>query len=153
MRPLYGGMFPVWSRQVGEVSTLSMQDPISDMLTRIRNGQAAGKMRVAMPYSRQKVAIAEVLVQEGYIRDHETESTDPTHPQLSIVLKYHEGKPVIDRIKRVSRPGLRVYKAKGELPIVMGGLGISIISTHRGVMTDRAARAAGHGGEVICTVS
>ena len=129
---------------------MSMQDPISDMLTRIRNGQSAGKVHVAMPLSKQKVAIAEVLKQEGYIRDYVTEEIEGAHPQLSVVLKYFDGKPVIDRLKRVSRPGLRVYKTKDELPRVMAGLGIAIISTSRGLMTDRAARVAGHGGEVVC---
>lgn len=132
---------------------MSMQDPISDMLTRIRNGQAAGKVRVTMPHSKAKAAIAEVLKQEGYIRDHAREDSEGAHPLLSVVLKYYEGKPVIDTIKRVSRPGLRVYKAKGELPAVMGGLGVAIVSTSRGLMTDRAARAAGHGGEIVCIIS
>lgn len=132
---------------------MSMQDPISDMLTRIRNGQSAGKARVMMPMSKQKAALAEVLKQEGYIRDYDREELEGSHPQLSIVLKYHEGKPVIDRIQRVSRPGLRIYKKKGELPRIMGGLGIAIISTSHGLMTDRAARAADYGGEVVCVVS
>ena len=132
---------------------MSMQDPISDMLTRIRNGQAAGKVHVAMPWSKQRSAIAEVLKQEGYIRDFVKEEIDGAHPQLSVVLKYYEGKPVISRIQRVSRPGLRVYKGNNELPRIMGGLGIAIVSTSKGMMTDRAARAAGHGGEVICVVS
>ena len=130
-----------------------MQDPISDMLTRIRNGQSAGKVVVSMPLSKQKVAIAEVLKQEGYIRDHVSEQIEGGHPELQIVLKYFDGKPVIDQLKRVSRPGLRVYKTKDELPRVMAGLGIAIISTSHGLMSDRAARAAGHGGEVICIVS
>ena len=132
---------------------MSMQDPISDLLTRIRNGQAAGKVHVSMPLSKQKLAIAEVLKQEGYISDYVKEEIEGAHPQLSIVLKYYEGKPVIDRIRRVSRPGLRIYKSTVELPQIMGGLGIAIVSTPRGLMTDRAARAAGHGGEVICIVS
>ena len=130
---------------------MSMQDPIADMLTRIRNGQAAGKVRVTMPVSKQKLAIAEVLKQEGYIRDFALEEDDES--QFSLVLKYYDGQPVIRELKRVSRPGLRVYKGKGELPTVMGGLGIAIISTSRGLMSDRAARAAGHGGEVLCVVS
>ncbi len=123
------------------------------MLTRIRNGQSAGKVRVTMPHSKAKAAIAQVLKQEGFIRDHAREDAEGVHPLLSVVLKYYEGKPVIDTIKRVSRPGLRVYRAKDELPVVMGGLGVAIVSTSRGLMTDRAARAAGHGGEVICIVS
>jgi small subunit ribosomal protein S8 len=131
---------------------MSLQDPISDMLTRIRNGLAAGKVRVAMPLSKQKRAIAEVLKSEGYIKDFAIE-TDEKKPQLSVVLKYYGGKPVIDRLKRVSRPGLRVYKGKHELPSVLGGLGVAIISTSHGLMSDRAARAAGYGGEVVCYVS
>ena len=131
---------------------MSMQDPISDMLTRIRNGQMAGKVRVTMPTSRQKVAIANVLRDEGYVRDVLTEEVEG-RPMLTVVLKYHEGKPVIDRLQRVSRPGLRIYKGKGELPRVLDGLGVAIISTSRGLMTDRAARAAGYGGEVLCYVA
>ena len=132
---------------------MSMQDPISDMLTRIRNGQAASKMVVSMPLSKKKAAIADVLKQEGYIRDYVKEEVEGRHPELQIVLKYFDGKPVIDQLKRVSRPGLRVYKTKDQLPRIMAGLGIAIISTSQGLMTDRAARAAGHGGEVICIVS
>ncbi|MEE9546011.1 MAG: 30S ribosomal protein S8 [Hyphomicrobium sp.] len=131
---------------------MSMQDPISDMLTRIRNGLAAGKVRVVMPLSKQKRAIAEVLKSEGYIKDFAVE-TDEKKPQLSVVLKYYGGKPVIERLQRVSRPGLRVYKGKHELPSVLTGLGVAIISTSHGLMTDRAARAAGYGGEVVCYVS
>jgi len=131
---------------------MSLQDPISDMLTRIRNGLAAGKVRVVMPLSNQKRAIAEVLKSEGYIKDFAVE-TDEEKPQLSVVLKYYGGKPVIDRLQRVSRPGLRVYKGKHELPSVLTGLGVAIISTSHGLMTDRAARAAGYGGEVVCYVS
>lgn len=132
---------------------MSMQDPISDMLTRIRNGQSAGKVHVSMPLSKQKLAVAEVLKREGYIAEFMKEEIEGTHPQLSVVLKYYEGKPVIDRIQRVSRPGLRIYKTKDQLPRVMGGLGIAIVSTPKGLMSDRAARAAGHGGEVVCVVS
>ncbi len=128
---------------------MSMQDPIADMLTRIRNGQQAGKVRVTMPVSKQKVAIAELLKSEGYVRDVLMEEVSGKK-LLTVVLKYYEGKPVIERIDRVSRPGLRVYKAKNELPRVLDGLGVAVISTSRGLMTDRAARAAGHGGEVIC---
>lgn len=131
---------------------MSMQDSISDMLTRIRNGQSAGKVRVMMPMSKQKSAIAEVLKQQGYIRDFGVENVQGKE-QLAIVLRYFEGKPVIDTLKRISRPGLRVYKRKDDLPTVMGGLGIAIISTPKGLMTDRQARAAGHGGEVVCIVA
>jgi small subunit ribosomal protein S8 len=128
-----------------------MTDPIADMLTRIRNGQAAGKKLVKQPSSKLKVAIAKVLKEEGYISDYSTETVG-SHTEMTIVLKYYRGSPVIENIKRVSRPGLRIYKSKDELPKVLGGLGIAIVSTSNGVMTDRAARAIGHGGEVICTV-
>jgi small subunit ribosomal protein S8 len=129
-----------------------MQDPIADMLTRIRNGQMAGKVRVTMPLSTKKRAIAELLKAEGYVRDFLEEDVDGKKV-LTVVLKYYQGKPVIDLIKRVSRPGLRVYKRKSELPQVLDGLGVAVISTSRGLMTDRAARAAGHGGEVLCYVA
>lgn len=131
---------------------MSMQDPIADMITRIRNGQGAGKVRVAMPISKQKAAIAQVLKDQGYIRDFSIEEIEGKS-QLAIVLKYFEGKPVIEMVKRISRPGLRVYKGQRELPKVMDGLGIAIISTSKGLMTDRQARAAGHGGEVLCVVA
>ncbi len=131
---------------------MSMQDPISDMFTRIRNGLSAGKVRVVMPMSRQKMAIANLLKEQGYIRDLASEDQDGK-PQLSVVLKYHEGKPVIEKIQRVSRPGLRIFKRKDELPTVMNGLGIAIISTSRGLMTDKSAREAGHGGEVVGIVT
>ncbi len=131
---------------------MTMQDPISDMLTRIRNGLAAGKVHVAMPLSKQKRAIAEVLKSEGYVKDFTVETVEGKQ-ELYIVLKYFDGKPVIDRLKRVSRPGLRIYRGKDELPSVLGGLGVAIISTSHGLMTDRAARAAGYGGEVICYVA
>jgi small subunit ribosomal protein S8 len=131
---------------------MSMQDPIADMFTRIRNGLSAGKVRVLMPMSRQKMAIANLLKEQGYIRDLASEDQDGK-PQLSVVLKYHEGKPVIEKIQRVSRSGLRIFKRKDELPTVMNGLGIAIISTSRGLMTDKAAREAGHGGEVIGIVT
>lgn len=131
---------------------MSMQDPISDMLTRIRNGLAAGKVRVAMPTSKKKLAIAEVLKSEGYIKDFTVEAVEGKQ-ELFIVLKYFEGKPVIDRLERVSRPGLRIYRSKDDLPSVLGGLGVAIISTSHGLMTDRAARAAGYGGEVVCYVA
>jgi small subunit ribosomal protein S8 len=131
---------------------MSMQDPIADMFTRIRNGLSAGKVRVVMPMSKQKMAIANLLKEQGYIRDLETEN-DAGKPQLAVVLKYHDGKPVIEKIQRVSRPGLRIFKDKNSLPTIMNGLGIAIISTSRGVMTDKAAREAGHGGEVIGIVT
>ncbi len=128
-----------------------MQDPISDMLTRIRNGQAASKVSVKMPSSKQKVAIATVLKAEGYVADFAV--AGDTKPELEVTLKYFEGKKVIDTIKRVSRPGLRIYKGANDLPKVMAGLGIAIVSTSQGVMTDRAARNASIGGEIICYVS
>ena len=130
---------------------MSMSDPVADMLTRIRNGQHANKASVTMPSSKQKVAIAKVLESEGYIAGYSV--SDDSKPQLTIELKYFEGRPVIAKIQRVSRPGLRIFKSKNELPSVDGGLGVAIISTSKGVMSDRAARAAGEGGEVICTVS
>jgi small subunit ribosomal protein S8 len=128
-----------------------MTDPIADMLTRIRNAQSAGKMEVTMPSSKAKMAIAAVMKDEGYITDYETSSD--AKPQLAITLKYYQGSPVIDELKRVSRPGLRIYKNKDELPKVLNGLGVAIISTSAGVMTDKKARAEGRGGEVICTIS
>lgn len=131
---------------------MTMQDPIADMLTRIRNAQAGAKKTVSMPSSRLKCAIAQVLKDEGYIDDFAA-SEEAGKATLTIELRYHEGKPVIDSIKRVSRPGLRQYRAKDELPRVMGGLGIAIVSTSRGLMSDRAARAQHIGGELICTVS
>ena len=128
-----------------------MTDPIADMLTRIRNGLAAGKVDVSMPSSKQKVAVCQVLKDEGYISDFSV-NAEGAKPELTATLEYFEGKPVIDSIKRVSRPGLRIYKSKDELPNVMGGLGVAIISTSQGLMSDRAARKAGHGGEVLCYV-
>jgi len=127
-----------------------MTDPISDMLTRVRNALGAGKTSVTMPHSKQKLAIAQVLKDEGYIVDFSKE--EGAKPSLTLELKYFQGHPVIEKIKRISRPGLRIYKGKDELPTVMGGLGIAIISTSQGLMTDRAARKAGFGGEVVCTV-
>jgi small subunit ribosomal protein S8 len=132
---------------------MSMSDPIADMLTRIRNGQRVNMESVVMPASSIKVAIAKVLREEGYITDYGVEELSGSKKQLRIDLKYFEGKPVIDRLKRVSRPGLRIYKKKNELPKVLGGLGVAIVSTSKGVMTDRAARDQGFGGEVICYVS
>jgi len=129
---------------------MSMQDPLADMLTRIRNAQMAEKSVVSMPSSKLKVAVASVLSNEGYISGYQV--TSEAKPLLSIELKYFEGRPVIEEIKRVSRPGLRQYKSVDQLPKVRGGLGVSIVSTNKGVMTDRSARAAGVGGEVLCTV-
>jgi len=131
---------------------MSMTDPIADFLTRIRNGQAAARTDVSLPSSKVKLALAQVLKDEGYIEDFST-SVDEGKTTLRLQLKYYRGKPVIDRIQRVSRPGLRVYKGKDELPSILGGLGVAIVSTSQGVMTDRQARAAGHGGEVLCIVS
>ena len=130
---------------------MSMHDPISDMLTRIRNAQRANKVAVAMPSSKLKVAIAKVSKEEGYVEDFAV-SAD-AKPVLEIQLKYYAGRPVIEQIKRVSRPGLRVYKGSGEIPTVMNGLGVAIVSTSKGVMTDRKARAAGIGGELLCVVA
>ena len=130
---------------------MSMQDPIADMLTRIRNGQAANKVAINMPSSKLKVAIANVLAAEGYIES--VKVLEGAKPELEITLKYFQGKPVVESIQRVSRPGLRIYKGKNELPKVMGGLGVAIVSTSKGLMTDRAARLAGMGGEVICYVA
>ena len=131
---------------------MSMSDPIADMLTRIRNAQVVQKTTVAMPSSKVKVAIANVLKDEGYIEDFAVaEASGKT--ELKIGLKYYAGRPVIERLERVSRPGLRVYKGKDDIPNVMNGLGVAIVSTPRGVMTDRKARASGVGGEVICYVA
>lgn len=130
---------------------MSMQDPISDMLTRVRNGQAANKVAVKMPSSKLKVAIAALLKAEGYVEDFAVDSE--AKPELEITLKYFQAKPVIEQIQRVSRPGLRVYKKKGEIPSVMGGLGVAVVSTSKGLMSDRAARKAGLGGEIICYVA
>lgn len=131
---------------------MSMSDPIADMLTRIRNAQGVNKTSVVMPSSKLKVAIARVLKDEGYIENFAV-AADAGKPVLSIELKYYAGRPVIERIERVSRPGLRVYKGKTEIPTVMNGLGVTIVSTPQGVMTDRKARAAGIGGEVLCYVA
>lgn len=129
---------------------MSLQDPIADMLTRVRNAQRADKNDVTMPASKLKKAVAEVLLSEGYISG--VSVSEATKPELTIELKYFEGNPVIETIERVSRPSRRVYVGKGELPSINGGLGIAIVSTSRGVMTDRQAREAGIGGEVLCTV-
>jgi small subunit ribosomal protein S8 len=130
---------------------MSMQDPLADMLTRIRNAQMAGKTSVDMPGSKLKAAVAQVLKDEGYIQGFEAR-VDGVKPRLNLELKYFQGKPVIAEIDRVSRPSVRRYSGRDDLPSVRGGLGIAIISTSQGVMTDRAARAAGVGGEVLCTV-
>ncbi len=131
---------------------MSMSDPIADMLTRIRNAQLAGKTAVVMPSSKQKEAICQVLADEGYINGFEL-SSDGGKPVLTIQLKYFEGMPVIEELKRVSKPGRRIYLGKDELPKVRGGLGIAIVSTSKGVMTDKSARKQGFGGEVICVVA
>ncbi len=128
-----------------------MTDPIADMLTRVRNAQAASKVDVAMPSSRLKLSIAKVLQDEGYITGYSSDNA--VKPTLTVTLKYYEGRPVIDELKRVSRPGLRIYKNKNELPKILNGLGIAIVSTSAGVMSDRQARDSGRGGEIICTVS
>jgi small subunit ribosomal protein S8 len=129
-----------------------MSDPIADMLTRIRNAQTVNKTTVAMPSSKLKVAIARVLKDEGYIENYAV-AEDAGKATLSIELKYYAGRPVIERIERVSRPGLRVYKGKSEIPTVLNGLGVTIVSTPHGVMTDRKARATGTGGEILCYVA
>ena len=129
-----------------------MTDPIADLLTRIRNGQAANKVEVSMPSSKLKCAIANVLKEEGYISDLSTSDEDGK-AVLTVTLKYHNGTPVIEMIKRSSRPGLRLYKGKDEIPSIQNGLGVAIVSTSKGVMSDRQARAAGEGGEILCVVS
>ncbi|MGE4336876.1 MAG: 30S ribosomal protein S8 [Pigmentiphaga sp.] len=131
---------------------MSMSDPIADMLTRIRNAQQVEKATVSMPSSKLKAAIATVLKDEGYIEDFQVQANG-AKPVLEISLKYHAGRPVIERIERVSRPGLRIYKGRSAIPQVMNGLGVAIVSTPRGVMTDRRARADGVGGEVLCYVA
>ena len=130
---------------------MSMTDPISDMLTRIRNAQTARKPSVTLPSSKQKLAVAKVLEQEGYLAAVANETVDGKD-QLTLTLKYYQDRPVIERIQRVSRPGLRIYKRVDQLPVVQGGLGVAIVSTSRGVMTNRQAKAEGHGGEVLCIV-
>ncbi|MBK1648119.1 30S ribosomal protein S8 [Rhabdochromatium marinum] len=131
---------------------MSMSDPIADMLTRIRNGQMRGKVTITMPASKQRIAIAALLQDEGYISQHSV-TGEGAHRELELKLKYFRGKPVIELIQRVSRPGLRIYRGKDDLPRVRGGLGISIVSTSKGLMTDRAARKAGHGGEILAMVA
>jgi small subunit ribosomal protein S8 len=130
---------------------MSMNDPIADMLTRIRNGQRAAKTHVVMPASTLKQAVAGVLKEEGYIGEYGVAEQEGK-PALRIELRYYEGRPVIERIRRVSRPGLRIYRGKDELPSVRGGMGVAIVSTSKGVMSDRKARAEGFGGEVLCIV-
>ena len=131
---------------------MSMSDPIADMLTRIRNAQLTNKPSVAMPASKLKGAIASVLKDEGYIDDYMVQDVNGK-PQLNISLKYYAGRPVIEKIERVSRPGLRIYRGNKDIPKVMNGLGVTIVSTSKGVMTDRKAQAAGVGGEVLCVVA
>ena len=130
---------------------MSMTDPIADMLTRIRNAQTARKPDVTLPASKQKLAVAKVLEQEGYLAGVTAENVDGKDT-LTLELKYYEDRPVIERIQRVSRPGLRIFKRADELPVVQGGLGVAIVSTSQGVMTNRQAKAQGHGGEVLCIV-
>ena len=132
---------------------MSMHDPVADLLTRIRNAQRAEHREVAVPASRLKGEVARVLKEEGYIEDYRSAPGEDGKSVLTIRLKYYEGRPVIDRLQRVSRPGLRVFRGKDDLPRVSGGYGVAIISTSHGLMSDRAARAAGHGGEVLCEVS
>lgn len=130
---------------------MSMTDPIADMLTRIRNAQTARKPSVTLPASKQKLAVAKVLEQEGYIGSVKSEQVDGKGV-LTLELKYHDDRPVIERLQRVSRPGLRVFRPVDQLPVVQGGLGVAIVSTSQGVMTNRQAKAEGHGGEVLCIV-
>jgi small subunit ribosomal protein S8 len=132
---------------------MSMSDPIADMLTRIRNAQSAEKTTVNMPFSTKKLALANILEEEGYVGGSNKTVDANDKPVLEVKLKYFQGEPVIESIDRVSKPGLRIYKSKDELPRVKGGLGVAIISTSKGLLTDRAARAEGYGGEVLCYVS
>ena len=131
---------------------MSMHDPIADMLTRVRNALSAEKIEVSMPSSKMKKAIAEVLMAEGYILDFK-ETQEGSKKELALRLKYHQGKPVIEKISRVSRPSLRIYRSKDNLPKVLGGLGVLIVSTSKGLMSDKKARSLGLGGEVICVVA
>lgn len=130
---------------------MSMQDPIADMLTRIRNGQAAHKITVCMPSSKLKSSIANLLKEEGFIKDYKV--TDGNKPMLELILKYFQGKPVVERIQRVSCPSLRIYKRKDTLPKVMAGMGVAVVSTSKGIMTDRMARQMNLGGEIICYIA
>ena len=131
---------------------MSMTDPIADLLTRIRNGQTARKSEISMASSKLKTAIVRVLKEEGYVEDFRLETAGPKQT-LTVGLKYYEGRPVIDRLERISRPGLRIYRGKDELPKVLGGMGTVIVSTPKGVMTDKQARSIGQGGEVLCIVA
>ena len=130
---------------------MSMTDPIADLLTRIRNGQKAGKPEIAVGASKLKTSVLKVLKDEGFIGEYST-AREGVKGTTTVALKYHDGRPVIDKLERVSRPGLRIYRGKGQLPKVLGGLGVAIVSTPKGVMTDKQARAAGQGGEVLCVV-
>ena len=132
---------------------MSMSDPIADMLSRIRNAQMAEKSKVKMPFSNVKRAIAQVLIDEGYIESMTVIGQEQKKPELELALKYYAGRPVIEKIERVSRPGLRIYKGAQDIPTVMNGLGVAIVSTPKGVMTDRRARSTGIGGEVLCIVA
>ncbi len=132
---------------------MSITDPLADLLTRIRNGQSANKPTVSMPSSKLKVSVCRVLKQEGYIEDYAVKETENNKSVLDVSLKYYQGQPVIESIQRVSKPGRRVYKGADDLPKVLGGFGVAIISTSSGLMTDKEAREGGHGGEVLCTVS
>ena len=147
-------IYPALLSPVGrqENYKMTMQDPLADMLTRLRNGQTAKLSTVAMPSSKTKVEVARVLKEEGYIQGYETVTNEDGKLELNVVLKYHLGKPVIEELKRISRPGLRRYSNKQEIPSVRNGLGVTILSTNKGVMTDRAAKNAGVGGEVLCQV-
>ncbi|MVF22730.1 MULTISPECIES: 30S ribosomal protein S8 [Methylocaldum] len=131
---------------------MSMTDPLADMIIRIRNGQAAGKNEVVMPSSNVKIAVCRVLKDEGYITDYQV-SQDAGKASLCVQLKYYKGQPVIEQFERVSKPGRRIYRSKDKLPLILGGLGTAIVSTSKGVMTDKDAREGGHGGEVLCLVS
>jgi small subunit ribosomal protein S8 len=131
---------------------MSVTDPLADMLTRIRNGQASGKAEVKIPASKLKISVCRVLKEEGYIEDYRLEGSSEK-PQLSVDLKYYNGQPVIENLQRISKPGRRVYESRDNLPIVLGGFGIAVVSTSKGVMTDKAAREGGHGGEVLFLVS
>ncbi|MEI6354717.1 MAG: 30S ribosomal protein S8 [Methylococcus sp.] len=132
---------------------MSITDPLADLLTRVRNGQSANKVNVKMPSSKLKVSVCKVLKQEGYIEDFSVSQATNNKQILDVALKYYQGTPVIESIQRVSKPGRRVYKGSEDLPSVLGGFGVAIISTSKGLMTDKEAREGGHGGEVICTVS
>src|SRR5262245_49216870 len=150
-RPRCAATFRAFGRPAGKDAAMSMTDPISDMLTRIRNAQTAPKPSVQVPASKQKLAVAKVLEQEGYLASVTSENVDGKD-FMTLELKYYQDKPVIERIERVSRPGLRIFKRVDQLPVVQGGLGVAIVSTSQGVMTNVQAKAKGHGGEVLCIV-